>query len=58
MKNAPTRQYDLDTRSLEFKMAAIVHPDRGLGTPSPNMESRGDVRMAKDGRGLTMFIEL
>ena len=39
-------------------MAAIVHPDRGLGLPSPNMEGRGDVRMAEGDRGLTMSIEL
>lgn len=39
-------------------MAAIVHPDRGLGLPSANMESRGDVRMAEEDRGLTMSIEL
>ena len=39
-------------------MAAIVHPDRGLGLRSPNMEGRGNVRMAEEDRGRTMSIEL
>ena len=57
-RDAPTRPYDLDTRSLEFKMVAGVHQDRGLGIPSRSMENHGDVEMAKEGRGLTTSIEL
>ena len=38
-------------------MAAGVLRDRGLGTPSPSMEGRGDVGMAKVDPGRTTSTE-